>query len=323
MFKLCPYCQRQVPVYEWAAHEMQHRGPVHPATMARSHSSPPSPQIQQAAAKAPRIYHHPRCGHATALSDEAVYAQLQDPFRSSDQAYCSGCKGYVATTELFWEGSSESLLSTDRRRKAEHIRTHALNPNDFVWDSTGPVRRKTPANWGVIAAVGVAGGMALVLLLGVGLAITLAISSRRNAAARNNRVAPAVPVVAPLGQPPVVNQPFGQPNGIGEMRIRQDDLFEQMRKRQEEAQKQHEKMLSDLQERLRTDIPQPPDFTPPGFPDAGIPGFPGGDPGADARKRMDEIQQESQRRLDEMRKRSRERQEEMRQRMEERRSQFP
>jgi hypothetical protein len=162
MFKVCPICQQQVPVYEWAVHEMQHRGqPQMPPQQGRTGPS----AVPQAAGKAPRIYHHPRCGHATALPEAAVYAQLQDPFCSTDQAYCSGCKGYVASSELFWEGTSESLLSYDRRQKAEYIRAHALNPNDFVWDSTGPVRRKSQSNWGAIVGVCV-GGLALVFLLG-------------------------------------------------------------------------------------------------------------------------------------------------------------
>ena len=186
MFKVCPICQQQVAVYEWAVHEMQHRS--QPQYAAHQRTGPQTAAMPQAA-KAPRIYHHPRCGHATALPEAAVYAQLQDPFCSSDQAYCSGCKGYVSTSELFWEGTSESLLSNDRRQKAEYIRAHALNPNDFVWDSTGPVRRKSKSNVGMVVGIGV-GALALVFLLGVGLVIALAVRSARNAASRNSKPRP-------------------------------------------------------------------------------------------------------------------------------------
>ncbi|HZL90558.1 MAG TPA: hypothetical protein VFB96_19480 [Pirellulaceae bacterium] len=324
MFKVCPICQQQVPVYEWAVHEMQHRGPMQAAPLVQGHSGPAALPIQQAAAKAPRIYHHPRCGHATALPDAAVYAQLQDPFRSSDQAYCSGCKGYVHNSELFWEGTSESLLASDRRQKAEYIRAHALNPNDFVWDATGPVRRKSQTNWGMIVGVGI-GGVALVLLLGVGLVIALVVNSVRSAAARREPfAAPAAPAGLPIVPQPVGGAPFGQANDFGDVRIRQDDVFEQMRKQQEDIRKQHDQMIKDLQDKLRAPgFAEPPGLEPPQFPGSGLPGFGGSDPAADARRRIEELRQDSQRRVDEIRERSRQRQEEIRQRMERNRPQFP
>lgn len=323
MFKVCPVCQQQVPVYEWAVHEMQHRGPMQAAPTAHAHSGPAALPIQQAAAKAPRIYHHPRCGHATALPDAAVYAQLQDPFRSSDQGYCSGCKGYVHTSELFWEGTSESVLATDRRQKAEYIRAHGLNPSDFVWDATGPVRRKSQTNWGVIVGVGI-GGVALVFLLGVGLVIALVVSSIRSAAARKEPfAAPMAPAAVPMVPQPV-GGPLGQANDFGEMRVREDDIFEQMRKQQEETRQRHEKLMKDLENQLRPpDFAEPPGFEPPQFPGSGLPGFGGSDPAADARRRLEELQQDSQRRIDEMRERSRQRQEETRQRLQRNRPQFP
>jgi hypothetical protein len=329
MFKVCPICQQQVPVYEWAVHELQHRGAMQSATGAHAHSGPAALPTQQAAAKAPRIYHHPRCGHATALPDAAVYAQLQDPFRSSDQAYCSGCQGYVQTSELFWEGTSESLLASDRRQKAEYIRAHGLNPSDFVWDSTGPVRRKSQTNWGMIVGLGI-GGVALVFLLGVGLVIALAVSSIRSAARKEPFAAPMAPAGGPIVQQPIGEVPFGPTDAFGDMHIRRDDIFDQMRQQQEDIRKQHddirrknEQIFKDLQDRLgRPDFGAPPGFQPPDIP-GGLPGFGGDDPAADARRRIDELRQDSQQRMEEIRGRSRQRQEEIRERMERNRSRFP
>jgi hypothetical protein len=307
MFKVCPICQQQVPVYEWAVHEMQHRGqPQMPPQQGRTGPS----AVPQAAGKAPRIYHHPRCGHATALPEAAVYAQLQDPFCSTDQAYCSGCKGYVASSELFWEGTSESLLSYDRRQKAEYIRAHALNPNDFVWDSTGPVRRKSQSNWGAIVGVCV-GGLALVFLLGVGLVIALVVRSHRNAAAAARPVFPAVqPAAAPMVPQPARSMPMARPNPLHDIRVQQDDMFAEMRKHQEEARR--------MMEQAQPQFPAPPSLGPPSSP------FGDSDPIADARRSMEEARQRSQQMRDEMMERSRQRREESQRRLDEIRSrQFP
>ncbi|HUE71602.1 MAG TPA: hypothetical protein VMP01_12020 [Pirellulaceae bacterium] len=309
MFKVCPICQQQVAVYEWAVHEMQHRGQPQMLTAGHGRAGP-SAAIGQAAGKAPRIYHHPRCGHATALPDAAVYAHLQDPFCSSDQAYCSGCKGYVSTGELFWEGTSESLLSYDRRQKAEYIRAHALNPNDFVWDSTGPVRRKSQSNWGAIVGLGI-GGLALVCLLGVGLVIALAVRSHRNAAAAARPVFPVVqPAAAPMGPQPARGVPIARPNPLDDIRVQQDDIFAEMRKHQEEARR--------IMEQAQPQFAPPPSFDPPDSP------FGDADPAAEARRSMEEARQRSQKMRDDLMERSRQRREESRKRMEEMRSrQFP
>lgn len=309
MFKVCPICQQQVAVYEWAVHEMQHRG--QPQMLSAGHGrTGPSAAIPQAAGKAPRIYHHPRCGHATALPDAAVYAQLQDPFCSSDQAYCSGCKGYVSTSELFWEGTSESLLSYDRRQKAEYIRAHALNPNDFVWDSTGPVRRKSQSNWGAIVGVCV-GGLALVFLLGVGLMIALVVRSHRNAAVPARPVWPAVqPAAGPMAPQPARGVPMARPNPLDDIRVQQDDMFAEMRKHQEEARR--------IMEQAQPQFAPPPAINPPSSP------FGDSDPAAEARRSMEEARQRSQKMRDDLMERSRQRREEARKRMEAMRSrQFP
>ncbi len=311
MFKVCPICQQQVPVYEWAVHEMQHRS--QPQTLLPGHGRAGPAAAPQAAAKAPRVYHHPRCGHATALPEAAVYAQVQDPFCASDQAYCSGCKGYISTSELFWEGSSESLLSYDRRQKAEYIRAHALNPNDFVWDSTGPVRRKSQSHWGPIIGVCV-GGMALVFLLGVGLVIALVVrSAHRQAAAPARPVWPAVqPAAAPLAPPspmaPPRAVPIVRPNPLDDLRVQQDDMFAEMRKHQEEARR--------IMEQAQPQFP-PPAIGPPASP------FGDFDPLADANRRIEEARQRSQKMREEMRERSRQQREEVQKRMELRSRRFP
>lgn len=317
MFKVCPICQQQVAVYEWAVHEMQHRGAMQSPRQV-SHSPAATIPLQQAAAKAPRIYHHPRCGHATALPEAAVYAQIQDPFCGSDQAYCSGCKGYVATSELFWEGTSESLLSTDRRRKADYIRTHGLNPNDFVWDSTGPVARKSQSSWGVMVGVGV-GAVALVFLLGVGLVIAIAIGSHQNRAAAPAPIVPPVqPAVVPMVPQPVGGIPIIRANPLDDVRIRQDDVFAEMRKQQE-------KLRQEIQQMRPPDFPAPPVFAPPSVPIVGAPAPSSStaDPGADARRSIEEMRRESERRIEEMRERSRIRREEAQKRMNDLRSRFP
>jgi hypothetical protein len=244
------------------------------------------------------------------LPEAAVYAQFQDPFCSSDQAYCSGCKGYVSTSEVFWEGTSESLLSYDRRQKAEYIRAHALNPNDFVWDATGPVRRKSNSNAGVFIGLGV-GAVALVFLLGVGLVIALAVRSARNAAAARQSAVPVFqPAVAPLPQP-VRSVPVARPNPLDDIRVQQDDMFAEMRKHQEEARRIME------QAQVQTQIPQPPGIGPPTSP------FGESDPLAEMRRSMEEARQRSQKMHDEMRERSRQRREESQRRLQEMRSRFP
>lgn len=324
MFKQCPVCQQQVPVYEWAVHEMQHRGQPPKPPLRQAHSGPASLPLQQAVAKAPRIYHHPRCGHATALPEAAVYAQIQDPFCGGDLAYCSGCKGYINTSELFWEGTSESLLSSDRRQKAEYIRSHALDPGDFVWDATGPVRRKSKSNWGMIVGVGI-GGMALLFLLGVGLVITLVVYSHRSAAARRAQFAPRVqpPFVQqeaafprpPMPEPVGMN-PFVPAEGFDEVLVRREDPFAEMRKHQEELRKQMEAM-------------RPPEISPPTLePPGGLGGFPAGlpggeDPGAESRRQIEKLQEDTRRRIEEMRAKSRQRHEEAMQRMKQRTSRLP
>jgi hypothetical protein len=116
MYKLCPYCQQQVPVYQWPEHEMRHRAasaPFQPAGPAHAGFAAVDPAL----AKHPRMYHHPRCGRTTALPEAVLAAQSRDPFSSTDYAPCSGCSRYVHTSELFFEGTGESLLAADRRQK--------------------------------------------------------------------------------------------------------------------------------------------------------------------------------------------------------------
>jgi hypothetical protein len=197
------------------------------------------------------------------------------------------------------------------RQKADFIRQHGLDPGQFVWDATGPVRRKSSGSWGLVVGLGV-GGLALVLFLCIPVGLILLAASR--AAAR--RPSQAVPVQQ-ANNPFPIQDARGLPNSL------RDDL--------ERSRQRHDELMQELHrqnERLLEDLRRVPKVEPPDFPVGPLgPAGEDTDPVSDARRQIDELRRKSQERMDQqlndLRERSRQRQEEMRQRMDELRQRFP
>ncbi len=252
-------------------------------------------------AKEPKWYVHPKCGGVTGMPEEIIRSYVTDPFLYNETSFCTGCHNYVSTGELYWQETNESLQSASYRRKAEFIQKNCLNPADFVWDASGPIRRKSRGGGGVgLIAVLAIGGVAALFLIGVvavaGIMSVRGHAARRQAAPPVNAGIPAFnPQFQPAKFPDIPQMEIPKGPDINEI-IRESN--ERMNKHLEESQKRHEKLIEDLQR---------PPFGPPdslGGP-ANI-GPSGGSFGIEeARKRAEESRQRSQERLDSLRKRMR------------------
>lgn len=194
----------------WAQHEDQHR---RMATTSLPHNpgAPAAATVvnsQPQRGGPPQVFVHKACCAATMIPPEYVRNYLNDPFVFPDAWPCSGCQKPIPTSELYWEGSQTSLLEYGRQLRIQYIQEKGLNPADFEWGPSGPMRRAVarPANVGgalatfaLIGTVVVVGG----LMLGVGIYVFASVMPDNSAS--NN----AMP--APNSPPPVVTSNFNNP----------------------------------------------------------------------------------------------------------------
>lgn len=297
MYKHCPFCHQDVPIHQYPVHEAQHTRLLPDGQMTEHVTVRPEERFAGSIVREPQWYIHPRCGGVTGMPEEIIRSYIADPFLYNDSSFCTGCNTYVPTSELYWQETNESLLAASYRRKAEFIKQHHLNPDDFVWDSQGPVRRKSRGGgWGV--AVVAIGALAALFLLGF--VFLFGIVAFRAAAARPRPAPPAANAF-----PAAFNQDFPRAD-FPRVEIPQGpDLNEMMREqneRMDQIRRQHDKLHDDLMERLHSD----PIAAPAGFgPGDGF-GRPAGLSGIDeARARADDARQRAQERIDASRKRMR------------------
>ena len=251
MHKLCPFCHAWMSSNIFDEHLASHTRLLLDGQQKDHVTAPPEGRFAGDIAREPKWYVHPRCGGVTGMPEEIIRSYLADPFLYNETSFCTGCGTYVPTAELFWQETNESLQAAGYRRKAEFIQKHQLNPNDFVWDASGPARRKQRggvAGWGV--AVLAVGGVAALFLLGFALLIGLL--SFRGHAARNRQVAPPLPMNAGM---PALDRDFPRAEIPEIPRIeipefpKGPDMNEIMREHNEhmeEIRKQHDKMLEKL-----------------------------------------------------------------------------
>ncbi|MCE9524739.1 MAG: hypothetical protein K8R36_01645 [Planctomycetales bacterium] len=301
--KLCPFCHTWCSSNIFDQHVASHMQKLSDGQMKDHVTVRPEERFAGDIAKEPKWYVHPKCGGVTGMPEEIIRSYMADPFLYNESSFCTGCHNYVSTAELYWQETNESLQAASYRRKAEFIQKNFLNPDDFVWDAHGPVRRKSRGGSGIgLVAVFALGGVAALFLIGV--VVLVGIMSVRGQAARRQAAPPInarVPAFNPAFQPakfpdiPQVEIPKGP--DINEILRESND---RMNKQIEESQKQHEKLMEDLQSRP---------FGPPG----GLGGPPGAGPRGrssgieEARKRAEESRQRSQERLDALRERMRNR----------------
>ena len=241
------------------------------------------------------------------MPEEIIRSYLVDPFLYNETSFCTGCGTYVPTAELFWQETNESLKAASYRRKAEFIQRNHLNPDDFVWDASGPARRKQRgggAGWGV--AVVAIGGVAALFLLGC--VFLFGLLAVRGRAARNR---PAAPMPMNAGMPafdrefrrmemPKIEIPKGPD---------MNEIMREHNKHMEEMRKANDEMLA----KLRSDPFGPPEGigSPLGFlpADSSPPAFgESDDPLAGieaARQRAAEARQRAQEHMEGARKRAR------------------
>lgn len=301
--KLCPFCHTWCSSNIFDQHVASHMQKLSDGQMKDHVTVRPEERFAGDLAKEPKWYVHPKCGGVTGMPEEIIRSYMTDPFLYNESSFCTGCHTYVPTSELYWQETNESLQAASYRRKSEFIQKNFLNPNDFVWDANGPVRRKSRGggNMGMVAVFAI-GSVAALFLLGFVFVFGLIAFGGR--AARRQAVPPmnaGVPVFRPAVEPvkfpefPQVEIPKGP--DVNEI-LRESN--ERMAKHFEESQKEHEKFLEEIRSNS---------FAPPG-PMGGPPkvgpskGFSGLE---EARKRAEESRKRSQERMDAMRERMRNR----------------
>ncbi|MBC7853597.1 MAG: hypothetical protein IAF94_09185 [Pirellulaceae bacterium] len=301
MHKLCPFCHTWLANNIFDEHVASHTRLLPDGQMKDHVTVRPEERFAGDLAKEPRWYVHPKCGGVTGMPEEIIRSYMVDPFLYNESSFCTGCHGYVPTAELFWQETNESLQGASYRRKAEFIQKNHLNPNDFVWDASGPARRKGRGGAGAgLAAVFAVGAVAALFLLGF--VVLLGVISVRTRAARRQ---PAPPMNAgfpafdrdfqPVQFPDIPQAEIPRGPDIQKM-LRESS--ERMEKQLEVSRQRQEKLL----EELRPDplgppggFASPPEFGPTG---AGI---------EDARKRSAEAHQRARDRVNVIRKRMRDR----------------
>lgn len=314
MYQTCPLCRQQIPYQQMAAHEEQHRRLATVGVPTGVASSTPlaiphgptiqptltAPQVAPYRGGTPQVFVHKACSSATMIPPEYVRNYLHDPFVFPDAWPCSGCQRPVATSELFWEGTQTTLLEYGRQLRIEYIQEKGLNPADFDWGPTGPMRRAVVRKsdiGGMLATTALVGGVVLVgcVMLGVGVYLFASVMPDGDA----NTATPTV-VTQPAGNngstvaappPPVASNgpaPYTPPAIPSPM------------------------------------IPSPPSFEPPSFRPPTSSLGPGGtyDPRADINRQLEESRQRSEQMRRESEERMREIQDRMRRRSEELRSRF-
>ena len=307
MHKLCPFCHTWCSNNVFDEHVASHTRQLKDGQMKDHVTVRPEERFAGDIAKEPRWYVHPKCGGVTGMPEEIIRSYMVDPFLYNESSFCTGCHTYVPTAELYWQETNESLLAASYRRKAEFIQKNHLNPNDFVWDASGPARRKTRGGGGGVglAAVCIIGGIAALFLLGfvflLGFISVRAQAARRQAAPPVNAGMPNFnPAFQPMKFPDI--PPVEIPKGpdidklIRESNERMEEQSEQLKKQMEESMQRHEEAL----ERIRGNSFPPPGAlsTPPAL------GPLGRSSGLEeARKRAEESRQRTQERLDALRER--------------------
>ncbi|MFN0021736.1 MAG: hypothetical protein ACKVP0_26105 [Pirellulaceae bacterium] len=288
--KLCPFCHTWCSSNIFDQHVASHMQKLSDGQMKDHVTVRPEERFAGDIAKEPKWYVHPRCGGVTGMPEEIIRSYMTDPFLYNESSFCTGCHNYVSTAELYWQETNESLQASSYRRKAEFIQKNCLNPTDFVWDASGPVRRKSQGGGGVgLVAVLAIGGVAALFL--VGFVVLLGILSVSGHAARRQAAPPinaGIPAFEPAKFPEIPQMEIPKGPDINEI-FRESN--ERMNKHLEESKKRHDKLIEDLQSTP---------FGPPG----GIAGPPSIGPRSgssgieEARKRAEESRQRSQERLD-------------------------
>lgn len=304
MHKLCPVCHTWMSTSIFQSHMAAHfklpqSGPMPFQPQGMGLPQFGSQPIVITSAKEPRTYVHPKCGSVTAIPDELLHSFARDPFLYNETSFCTGCGTYVSTGELFWQGTNESLLAAGYRQRAEFIQKNGLRAEDFVWDAQGPSRRKASSSGGWMVPLVALGGVAALLLVGVGLSMVLLHAARQ---ARNTRQSTTTQTTLPFGTSPLDDDPSSRiDNRLVDYEQHINEILEDNRRRMEE-------------------MMRPPEFPSP-FGEEGSDPFPrfnrgplasGESPLDDARQRADEarerarkIQEESRQRMDAIRDRMR------------------
>lgn len=166
MYKTCPFCHQQVPVLQYAAHEAAHTQ-LRPDGQMRDHVTvPPQQRYAGNINQVPRWYVHSRCGAVTGMPDEVIRSYLADPFLYNNTSFCTGCGTYVPESELYWQGTNQSLADYSRQLRIDHIQRNGLNPSDFDWGPNGPTRRSTMGSLSRGLLTCIVGAVGLVLFIG-------------------------------------------------------------------------------------------------------------------------------------------------------------
>jgi hypothetical protein len=294
MFTRCPLCQQDVPNWEYQNHLGQHgpqaaaRLPVQmmPAPPAAGPSVAPGvpnipgyqPMPMHVQAGPVRHYYHPQCGGSTAMPPHAMHQMSADPFAFGDKVTCAHCGKQVAEAEIFWSDSGQSLADYRQELKNNYVYSNKLNPEDFEWDASGPVRRKSRGKAGLALAVGGIAAVAGMLVVGgIAVAAVVALLAKNDSPPAPR---PAVGVSAPAPNysgaaqprtytpPPVYTAPSypatpsytppSYPSGMQSPedimtrhRRESEQRMKESRERMEQMQRDMKRRMDDLQKRSR------------------------------------------------------------------------
>jgi hypothetical protein len=231
MFVECPFCHRQVPKAQYAAHEKQHTTLLPDGQMADHITVREEERFKGSLGAVPQVYEHKRCGAQTGMPEEIIRSYLANPFLYNDSSFCTGCNDYVSTKELFWTETGESLFQYNQNLNRDHLIKQGVAPQNIRYAGDGRVLGKqTSGGAGKVLAV------ILILLLCLGLGGVAVIGGVVWMVAHS---APKRAQPVPVGPAPVVNL------GPNRVRVQPDplqDMHEHMRKQRES----HQKMMDDM-----------------------------------------------------------------------------
>jgi hypothetical protein len=142
MFVECPFCHRQIPEGQYAAHEKQHTTLLPDGQMADHVTVRNEERFQGALGAVPQVYEHKLCGRATGMPEEIIRSYLANPFLYNDKSFCTGCNTYVSTKELFWTETGESLFQYNQNQKRDHLLQRGVAPQDIRYSADGAVLGK-------------------------------------------------------------------------------------------------------------------------------------------------------------------------------------
>jgi hypothetical protein len=121
MFVRCPFCHKLILQWFYERHAQNHRQRRADGQQKDHATNVPGDRYQGSLDKVPQVYRHARCGGSTRMPEEIVRSYLVNPLLYNDRTFCTGCRDYVDTAELFWTRTGENLMDYAGRLRGDYL----------------------------------------------------------------------------------------------------------------------------------------------------------------------------------------------------------